>query len=374
MLPAPRRDFSLHINKVKASMELGKGQLWNREQTAGICCRASIERVRDKVRRRPVPKATEQQKSHPERPSPWNLGGLTLRQLSLRVWHSINDDDVFGRASQIAYGFLFAVFPLFIFLLAVLGIVLGPHSALQQQFVLELTDAMPPTAAQMVRHVVTETTRVSGSGKLSFGLVLTLIAATAAMTNVMDTLNAAYNVREARSFLRFRAIAIWLTVAIGILMVIALTIVLYGNGIVNKVGGLVDLGGAATWTWKIAQWPVAVFFLLLSFALIYYFGPDVEFPKWHWISPGSVAGVFLWAVVSFALRVYLHFFNSYSKTYGSLGAVMILLLWFYVTGIAILVGGEVNAEIENAAAKKGVPEAKEKGEKKPGTKPEPRAA
>jgi membrane protein len=321
-----------------------------------------------------MPDSREHRKNSPKRPSPWNLGGLTLRQLSLRVWHGINDDDVFGRAGQIAYGFLFAVFPLFMFLLAVLGIVAGPHSAIQQHLVRALTDAMPPAAAQVVQQVVTETTRASGSAKLSFGLILTLLAATSAMTNVMDTLNAAYNVREGRSFLRFRAIAVWLTVAIGILMVVALTIVLYGNGIADSVGGLVGLSTLATWMWKIVQWPVAVFFLLFAFALIYYFGPDVEFPVWHWISPGSVAGVFLWAVVSFGLRVYLHFFDSYSKTYGSLGAVMILLLWFYVTGVAILVGGEVNAEIENAAAKRGVPEAKEKGEKKPGAKPEPRAA
>jgi len=318
---------------------------------------------------------TEERKDNPpERPSPWNLGGLRVRQLSLRVWHDINDDDVFGRAGQIAYGFLFAVFPLFMFLLAILGIVAGPHSAIQQHLVLESTDAMPPAAAQVVQHVIKETTEASGGGKLSFGLILTLIAATSAMTNVMDTLNAAYSVREARSFVKFRSIAIGLTVAIGILIVIALTIVLYGNGIANSVGNLVHLGYVTTWIWKIVQWPVAAFFLLFSFALIYYFAPDVEFPVWHWISPGSVVGVFLWALVSFGLRVYLHFFNSYSKTYGSLGAVMILLLWFYVTGVAILIGGEVNAEIENAAAKRGVPEAKEKGEKKPGTKPEPRAA
>ena len=313
-------------------------------------------------------------KQPPKRPSPWNLGGLTVRQLALRVWHGINEDDVFGRSGQIAYGFLFAVFPLFMFLLAILGIVAGPHSSIQQHLVLEATDAMPPAAAQVVQHVVAETTRVSGGGKLSFGLILTLLAATSAMTNVMDTLNSAYNVREARSFLRFRAVALGLTVAIGILILIALTIVLYGNGIANSVGNFVGLSEVTTWIWKIAQWPVAVFFLLFSFALIYYFSPDVEFPVWHWISPGAVMGVFLWAVVSFGLRVYLHFFNSYSKTYGSLGAVMILLLWFYVTGIAILVGGEVNAEIENAAAKRGAPEAKEKGEKKPGAKPQPRAA
>lgn len=320
-----------------------------------------------------MPEGVEQRDT-PKRPSPWNLGGLTVRQLALRVWHDINDDDVFGRASQIAYGFLFAVFPLFMFLLAILGLVAGPHSNIQQHLVMESTDAMPPAAAQVVQHVITETTRASGSGKLSFGLLLTLLSATAAMTNVMDTLNAAYSVREARSFLRFRAIAIGLTVAIGVLILIAMTIVLYGNGIANYVGNLVGLSGVATWAWKIAQWPVAAFFLLFSFALIYYFAPDVEFPVWHWISPGSVVGVFLWAVVSFGLRVYLHFFDSYSKTYGSLGAVMILLLWFYVTGVAILVGGEVNAEIENAAAKRGIPEAKEKGEKKPGTKPAPRAA
>jgi membrane protein len=321
-----------------------------------------------------VPRDVQPQIPSSHRPSPWNLGGLTFRQLSRRVWRGINDDDVLGRAGQIAYGFVFAVFPLFMFLLAILGIVAGPHSSIQQHLVLESTDAMPPAAAQVVQNVIRETTRASGGGKLSFGLILTLLAATSAMTNVMDTLNSAYNVREGRSILRFRAIAVGLTVAIGILIVVALTIVLYGNGIANSVGNLVGLSAVTTWIWKVAQWPVAVFFLLFAFALIYYLGPDVEFPAWHWISPGSVTGVFLWAVVSFGLRVYLHFFNSYSKTYGSLGAVMILLLWFYVTGVAILVGGEVNAEIENAAAKHGAPDAKEKGEKKPGTKPEPRAA
>ncbi|MGE5207552.1 MAG: YihY/virulence factor BrkB family protein, partial [Chlamydiota bacterium] len=256
-----------------------------------------------------MPDSREHRNTPPKRPSPWNLGGLTPRQLSLRVWHGINDDDVFGRAGQIAYGFLFAVFPLFMFLLAILGTVTGPHSSIQQHLVMESTDAMPPAAAKVVQHVVAETTRASGSGKLSFGLILTLLAATSAMTNVMDTLNAAYSVREGRSFLKFRAIAVGLTVAIGILILIALTIVLYGNTIANSVGGLVGLSTVTTWIWKVAQWPVAVFFLLFSFALIYYFGPDVEFPVWHWISPGSVAAVFLWAVVSFGLRVYLHFFD-----------------------------------------------------------------
>jgi membrane protein len=100
-----------------------------------------------------------------------------------------------------------------------------------------------------------------------------------------------------------------------------------------------------------------------AFSLIYYFGPNVKEQHWYWITPGSVLGVLLWVAASFGFRMYLHFFNSYSKTYGSLGAVMILLVWFYVTGFAFLVGGEVNAEIEHAAAEHGHPEAKAEGEK-----------
>src|SRR5262249_6841244 len=112
------------------------------------------------------------------------------------------------------------------------------------------------------------------------------------------------------------------------------------------------------------EWAVALFAISLAFALVYYFGPDVEEQHWYWITPGSMIGVLLWLGCSIGLRIYLHFFNTYNKTYGSLGAVIILLLWFYVTGLAFLVGAEVNAEIENAAAVRGHPEAKAPGEKK----------
>jgi membrane protein len=97
--------------------------------------------------------------------------------------------------------------------------------------------------------------------------------------------------------------------------------------------------------------------------VLYFFGPDVEQRKWYWITPGSVLGVLIWLLASIGVRVYLHFFNSYAKTYGSLGAVMILMLWLYVTGISIMLGGEINAEIEHAAAEKGRADAKAEGEK-----------
>jgi membrane protein len=105
--------------------------------------------------------------------------------------------------------------------------------------------------------------------------------------------------------------------------------------------------------------------MLLSFALIYFFAPDFREQDWKWITPGSVIGVALWLLASFAFKGYLHFFDSYSTTYGSLGAVIILMLWLYLTGLAVLIGGEINSEIENVAAEKGAPDAKRKGEKTP---------
>lgn len=129
------------------------------------------------------------------------------------------------------------------------------------------------------------------------------------------------------------------------------------------VGSKLNLAHITVLAWKVAQWPVALGFLVLAFALIYYFGPDLKEQHWYWITPGSLVGVILWLLVSFAFRVYLHFFNTYSRSYGSLGAVIILLLWFYVTGLAFLVGGELNSEIEHAAAEHGHPEAKPEGKK-----------
>jgi membrane protein len=142
----------------------------------------------------------------------------------------------------------------------------------------------------------------------------------------------------------------------------ALTIVLYGGNIANFVGGHVGLSNVTVITWRVLQWPIALLFVVIAFALLYYWGPDTE-QQWQWITPGSLVGVLTWIGASLLFRVYLHFFNSYSKTYGSLGAVIVLLLWLYISGLAIMVGGEINSEIENAAARRGHPEAKEPGEK-----------
>jgi membrane protein len=157
-------------------------------------------------------------------------------------------------------------------------------------------------------------------------------------------------------------VSLGLTVGIAALTIMALAIVLYGGDIADFVGAHLGLSTVAVVTWHLVQWPIALFFVVAAFALLYFWGPDTE-QQWQWITPGSLVGVLAWIGASLLFRIYLHFFNSYSKSYGSLGAVIVLLLWLYISGVAILVGGEINSEIENAAAMRGHPEAKEPGEK-----------
>src|SRR5579859_3404 len=293
----------------------------------------------------------------------WALGGLTIPQLVKQVWTEIDHNDVLNRASELAYNFLLSIFPLLLFLLSVLGIFAKEGTALRNQLFSGLAHLVPPSASNLISQTVNEITQSSGGGKLTFGIVFFLWSASGGISTMISVLNAAYHVHDRRPWYKVRAIVLAITLALAILIVLALTVVLLGGYIANFVDNRVGLGTSLLLAWKVLQWPLAFFFISFAFALVYYFGPDVKERHWHWITPGSVAGVLLWLISSFGLRMYLHFFNSYSKTYGSLGAVMILLLWFYITGLAFLVGGEVNAVIKQAEAKRGHPEAKPEGRK-----------
>lgn len=304
--------------------------------------------------------------------SPWSLGGLTFTELGKRVWSEIDSDDVFGRAAQLAYYFLLALFPLLLFLVSILGVVAGDNPEMREDMFRYLGTVLPGDAAQLVSSTVNETITKSGGGKISFGILAALWAASNGMGAICNSLNVAYGVKETRPFWKTRLTAIFLTIALAVLIITALVGVLYGHDIAEVVAGKFGLGAAFEWTWKIVQWPIILAFVLLAFGLIYYFAPNVEEASWHWVSPGAVMGVALWLVVSFGFSLYLSYFNSYNATYGSLGAVIILMLWFYLTGAAILIGGEINSEIEHAAAEAGEPDAKQKGEKQPDEKTAPK--
>lgn len=296
-----------------------------------------------------------------ERTSAWKLGGLTPWQLLKRVYHELLDDEVLTRSAALAYYFVSALFPMIFFLMAMLGLFAQSHD-LQSSLLNYTARFMPEEAYGLVRKTLQELTNSSTGFKLAFGLVLALWSGAGGVVSIMDALNRCYHVKDNRPFWKQRLVALGLTVAIAALTIMALTIVLYGGDIANFVGAHLGLSSVTVIAWRILQWPIALLFVVISFALLYFWGPDTE-QKWQWITPGAVVGVAAWIGASLVFRVYLHYFNSYSKTYGSLGAVIVLLLWLYISGLAIMVGGEINSEIENAAAKRGHPEAKAPGEK-----------
>jgi membrane protein len=295
----------------------------------------------------------------------WTLGGLTWKKLAERIWKEINEDDVFGRAAQLSYYFLLALFPLLLFLITLLGYFADAGSDLRASLLSYLGDVMPQSATQLVQTTLDEVTKQKGGGKLTFGVLAALWAASNGMGAISQTLNIAYNVEETRPWWKQRLITIGLTVGLAVLIIAALALMLYGGKIGDLLAAHFGFSEVFKLTWKIVQWPIVLFFVLLTFNFIYYFGPDVRDQDWKWVTPGAVIGVVLWLLVSFAFRLYLNYFDSYSATYGSLGALIILMLWFYLTGVAILIGGEINSEIENAAAEAGEADAKERGEKSP---------
>ncbi|HYK20834.1 MAG TPA: YihY/virulence factor BrkB family protein [Pyrinomonadaceae bacterium] len=295
----------------------------------------------------------------------WNLGNLGWRELAKRVWHEVQEDEVFGRAAELSYYFLLALFPFLIFLTSAIGIVVGSGTGTRHALFGYLGRVMPPSAFQLIDSTMLEVSTASGGGKISFGILAALWAASNGLSAITTSLNIAYDVKETRPWWKQRLVAIVLTMALSVLIISALLLVVAGGHIADWLATSYGLGSTFPLVWKIIQWPFVLGSIILAFALIYYFAPDLREQAWKWLTPGAAIGVALWLLVSVAFRMYLHFFDSYSKTYGSLGAVIILMLWLYFTGAAVLVGGEINSEIENAAAKQGEPKAKEKGEKSP---------
>ena len=283
---------------------------------------------------------------------------LLTKEFLTSVWARGEEDEIFGRAAQLSYYFLLALFPLLLFLLTLFGYLNGAGSHLRQKLITYLGTVVPYSALRLIVETIDQVTNARGGGKLSFGLLAALWAASSGLSALTQALNAAYEVRETRPWWKVRLVSIALTLAIALLIISALSIVLYGGRLGHFLAMFIHQGQAFTLTWKILQWPIALTFVFLAFSLIYRVAPDLGAQRRggrlsvydyrrRWFSPGVLIAVVLWLLVSLGFRLYLHFFNSYSATYGSLGALIILMLWFYLTGAAILLGGEINCELED---------------------------
>lgn len=274
------------------------------------------------------------------------------------VWARTEKDEIFGRAAQLSYFFLLAVFPLLIFLITLFGYFNEAGSRLQTRMISYLADIMPPAALQLVVATLDEVTKGRSTGKLSFGILLALWAASSGVAALAEALNSAYDVPETRPWWKVRLISVVLTVFLAVLIISALVLVLYGGQLGEALANALHAGSVFSFMWQALQIPLALVFVMIALGVIYRFVPNAG-AKRHgkglresdyrrrWFSPGIVIGLLLWLLVSLGFRLYLHFFDSYSATYGSLGALIILMFWFYLTGVAILLGGEINCEYES---------------------------
>ena len=280
-------------------------------------------------------------------PSLWKFGGLTPLKLTQLAITKIGEDELSTRSAALSYYFILALFPMLLFLVSLVGVFAGPGSQLRDSIISGLGRLAPGSASELVHSVVNQTFKSSSGLKLAMGLLGALWAASGGMGAVVVSLNVVYRVKETRAWWKQKLTIIGLTIALAALIVVALVLVLYGGKIGQLLATQIGLSDVFRIAWKVLQWPLSFGAMFLSFSIIYYFGPNLEERKWNWVTPGAVTGVALWLVASLGFRLYLHFFNSYSATYGSLGAVIILMLWLYITGFAVLIGGELNWIIEN---------------------------
>ncbi len=285
-----------------------------------------------------------------EKVSVWSLGGLSWMELFKRVWDDFNKHRVADQSAQLSYYFIFAIFPLLLFLVALLGLFLEPGSVIHQALTKYLSAIAPKSASGLIDSVLKELFQKSGAGKLSIGLLAALWSASSGMSALIHSLNVAYGVTQERPWWKEKLLSIMLTVGFCLSLMVALVLAVYGGSIAGMLAQNLGFGALFTWAWNILQWPVLFFFAAVAFNLVYYFAPNVRHVRWHWLMPGTVVALVLWLAASLGLKLYLSFSNTYSVTYGSIGTVIILLLWFYVSGIAILIGGEVNSEVEKALA------------------------
>jgi membrane protein len=287
------------------------------------------------------------------------FGGLTIKELARQTWRDIRQEDAVGRAAELAFYFTLALFPMLIFLLSLISFIEGADEIILGWF----ATVMPPEAMSVVETWVGSVFRNRSGGLLSFGLIFSLWVASNGVGALMDALNRAYEVEEGRPFWKAQLVALGLTFTLCLLVMGGVFIITFSEKPAGWIAGILKLGDFFGVLWMAFSYLVGFAMLVLGMGIIYYVAPNVQ-QRWQWIVPGLIFAVIAFLIVSFGFTLYLRFAPSYNITYGSLGAFIVLMVWFYLTGLIMCIGGEINAEIQYAAGQEVI-------EKE---KPEPQAA
>jgi membrane protein len=283
-----------------------------------------------------------------------DLQGITIVTLIKRTFKNFIADDMPTYAAALSYRALFALFPFLLFLIAMLSFLnlQDFFGWLRQQAALVL----PSSALEMINPVITDLQ--SGDNSIfSVAIVVAIWVASNGLRSLMNAMNRAYNVPESRPAWKRYLLSVLYTIGIAIFLLAAAALMVIGPDVLEWVGSWMGLGDLAVTLWAVLRWPVAIMLLMLVVALLYYFTPDVE-QKFRYITPGSIIAVFIWIAASLGFGFYVSNFGNYNAMYGGIGAMIVLLLFFYISSAVLLLGAELNATIEHASL-----EGKDRGEK-----------
>jgi membrane protein len=285
------------------------------------------------------------------------MKGQRLHRVMVRTITEFVDDEMSTYASALAYQMLFSLFPFILFLIALIGFLHLPDFFSWLRLQSELV--LPPQALEQVNPVIDQLQQSKG-GLLSVGIVIALWTASAGVRLMMSAMNAAYDVVEGRPAWKRFPLSIFYTIGIAGMLLIAAALMVLGPQVMEWIASQVGLEDFIVTLWTIVRWPVVVILLMMAVALIYYVMPDVK-QEFRFITPGSVLAVVVWIIASLGFGLYVKMFANYNAMYGSIGAIIVLLLYFYISAAVLLLGAEMNAVIEHMST-----EGKDDGEKFPG--------
>jgi len=265
------------------------------------------------------------------------------RDILLRVKAEIADDHISVIAAGVAFYGLLAIFPAIAALIGIAGLVLDP-AAIEGQLE-QAAGMLPEDAAQILQDQARNVAQNSGGATIAVigGLALALYSASSGMRTLMEGMNIAYDEEEKRGFVKLYATALALTAILIVGAIVALGAMLVVPALLGSLG----LGGVFEAVLNYGRWPLLAVLMILGLAVIYRYAPSRENARWSWITPGSVVATILWLIASIAFSIYVSNFGSYNETYGSLGGVIILLMWLWLSAFIVLLGAELNAEMEH---------------------------
>jgi membrane protein len=266
-------------------------------------------------------------------------GPLTWRELFTRTVKEFVGDNGLGLAAQLTYYFFFSLFPA-----VLVGIAFASFFPLEHfvdRIVGALGGIIPGDIIGILQDQIRKISEGNHGGILTFGLLAALWSSSAAVMGLIHALNRAYDIEEGRPWWKVRLLALGLTLAMAAIILVAFALVLVGPTAAEYIAWVTSLGPVFTWTWKILQWPVVLALVATGAGFVYYFAPDAE-QEWVWVTPGAVLASLIWLGASLGFKYYVAHFATYTETYGAIGGVMVLLLWFYISGVVLLLGAELN--------------------------------